>query len=284
MKSIYENLNRGTKEFPLAKYDFNVNQKNLILTQTHFHNEFEILSVKEGEMNFLHEGESSILKRGDIVFINPNEYHALKTTSGLAVYTAFVFPKELITFPKNHFFQNEFTEKIFSGKAKLPTVLNSGSPLYKKIIDPITKMRDIYDATDPQMLPLLLEIFTHFLKENALTQVSAQNKKFPDYIKLCIDYISENCDKNIKLNDLSDLAHISPNYLCAAFKNTTGLTPIEHLQVIRIKKATRLLLETELSVEEIAQKCGFQNVGYFIKIFKKQNSLTPHAFRKNMAV
>ncbi|MBE6787343.1 MAG: helix-turn-helix domain-containing protein [Ruminococcaceae bacterium] len=284
MKSIYENLSRGTQEFPFERYDFDVNQENLVLTQTHFHNEFEILAVKKGEITLLLEGESIILKDGDIAFINPNEYHALKTTKGLAVYTAFVFSKELITFPENHFFQTQLTAKIFSGKAKLPTILSQKDSLYQKIKNPILKMRDSYTAKSPMILSLLVELFTIFLENNMLIKVKNQNKKIPDYIKLCIDYISENCEKNISLSDLSTLSHVTPNHLCLAFKNATGLTPIEHLQVIRIKKATRLLLETDFSIEEIAQKCGFQNVGYFIRVFKKQNSLTPHTFRKKMAI
>lgn len=284
MKTIYENITRGTKEFPFARYDFNVNQKNLILTQTHFHNEFEIISIKSGEATLLLEGESIILHSGDIAFINPNEYHALKSTEKAVEYTAFVFSKELITFPATHFFQTEFTEKIFDEKIKLPNILDKNNSLYPFVSECVKKLRDQYTAADFEVLHLLIEIFTVFIKNKQLIRIKEENKKIPDYVKKCIDYISINCDKNINLTQLSELAHISPNHLCYAFKNATGLTPVEHLQVIRIKKATKLLLETDFSVEEISLKCGFQNVGYFIKIFKKQNSLTPHAFRKQMSV
>lgn len=282
MNNIYEKETRGTKEFSFARYDFDVSQKNFILTQTHFHNELEIITVKSGEVNLLVEGDSYILKEGDVAFINPNEYHALKTTEKWAQYSAFVFSKELITFPDFHFFQVEFTSKIFGGKVKLPTVLSENDPIYKKVIHPIVKIRDTLSQTNPDILHLLIEVFTAFIKSDALIKIQMPNKKIPDYVKLCIDFIAKNCSANITLTALSDLAHISPNHLCYAFKSTTGLTPIEHLQVIRIKKASFLLLETNYSVEEIAFKCGFQNVGYFIKVFKKQTNQTPHAFRKSM--
>lgn len=284
MDSLYEKSIRGTKEFPFARYDFDVKQKNFILTHTQFHNELEIISVKAGEINLLVEGESLILKSGDIAFINPNEYHALKTTDTFAQYSAFVFAKELITFPDLHFFQTEFTSKIFEGKIKLPTTITPNDSIHSEVINPLIKIRDRYSPTDYEILHLLIEVFTAFIKRDLLIKIKTPDKKIPDYVKRCIDYISQNYNENITLTLLSKIAHITPNHLCFAFKTTTGLTPIEHLQVIRIKKASSLLLETNYSVEEIAFKCGFQNVGYFIKVFKKQTEQTPHAFRKNMSL
>lgn len=284
MQNRYENLTRGTKELPFARYDFTIKQKNFIITQTHFHNEFEIISVKSGELNLLVEGESYILKSGDIAFINPNEYHAVKSAENTVSYTAFVFSKDIITFPAHHFFQNKFTSPVFSGQMKLPTLFTHQNTLYEKLINPIKKLRDKHTAQDPDILYLLLEIFTVFINEDALIKFRNTTTKIPDYIKICIDYIADNCEKNINLAQLSDIVHLSPNYLCTSFKTATGLSPIEHLQVIRIKKATQLLLQTDFSIEEISLKCGFQNVGYFIKIFKNQNAVTPHAFRKKMTL
>ncbi len=283
MRERYENLTRGTKELPIARYDFKNKPENYTITHTHFHDEFEILSVKSGELNLLIEGKSYILKPNDIAFVNPHEYHAVKSVDSLVTYTAFVFSKDLITFPEHHFFQNAFTTQIFSGKMKLPSIITPESHLYKKLIGPVKKLRDQHTAQDNDILYLLLEIFTVFLNENALIKVGTTSTKIPDYIKTCIDYIAENCENNINLSQLSKLVHLSPNYLCTTFKTATGLTPVEHLQVIRIKKATKLLLQTNFTVEEISLKCGFQNVGYFIKIFKKQNAITPHAFRKKMS-
>lgn len=284
MQKRYENLTRGTKELPFARYDFTVKQNYFVITQTHFHDELEIISVKSGELNLLIEGESHVLKSGDIAFINPQEYHAVKSLENAVTYTAFVFSKDLITFPEHHFFQNKFTSPVFSGQMKLPSHLTPQNPLYKNIKNPIEKLRDKCTAQEHNILYLLLEIFTVFINENALIKFRNTTTKLPDYVKICIDFIAENCEKNINLAQLSELVHLSPNYLCTSFKTATGLTPIEHLQVFRIKKATKLLLQTDQSIEEISLKCGFQNVGYFIKIFKKQNVLTPHAFRKKMTL
>lgn len=284
MKERYENLTRGTNELPFARYDFTENRKDFVLTQTHFHNEFEIISVKSGELNLLIEGESHILMADDIAFINPYEYHAIKSIECPVSYTAFVFSKELITFPSQHFFQSKFTAPIFSGKVKLHNIITKQNTLHQSIISPVQALRDNHTAQDPQILHLLLEIFTTLLDKNALIKVIEANTKIPDYIKICIDYIAQNCEKDITLAQLSHLVHLSPNYLCTAFKSATGLSPVEHLQVIRIKRATQMLLQTNFSIEEISLKCGFQNVGYFIKVFKKQTTHTPHAYRKKMSI
>jgi AraC-like DNA-binding protein len=75
--------------------------------------------------------------------------------------------------------------------------------------------------------------------------------------------------------------NLSPNYLNKLCKEETGLTAGEIIRKRITIEAQRLLHYTSLSVNEIANKLGFENTSYFVTFFKKQTELTPEQFRKN---
>lgn len=83
------------------------------------------------------------------------------------------------------------------------------------------------------------------------------------------------------LDEIADKAHMSKYNFCRAFKKHYGITPFEYLMQLRVHAAKQLLAEQRnLSVAQIAAKVGFNDVGYFIKCFKKLEHATPLEFRK----
>ena len=73
---------------------------------------------------------------------------------------------------------------------------------------------------------------------------------------------------------------ISPNYLSTIFSKKQGLPFKRSLQQIRIQNATKMLVETDFAISEIALLNGFDDPNYFIKIFKQQIGTTPNRYRK----
>ncbi len=65
------------------------------------------------------------------------------------------------------------------------------------------------------------------------------------------------------------------------FKKQTGKTPVSYLQSVRIRCACSLLEENRLPIKQIAAKCGFPDVNYFTRVFRKKTGLTPATFRRN---
>ena len=72
----------------------------------------------------------------------------------------------------------------------------------------------------------------------------------------------------------------NPSYLSELFKKETGRTLTEHINLLRISRARRMLRETALQVQAVAQHCGIQDVNYFSNVFKKYTGKTPLQFRK----
>ncbi len=98
-------------------------------------------------------------------------------------------------------------------------------------------------------------------------------------IKKVYDYIQQNYSNKISLTEISELVNMSPVSFNRFIKNRTGKTFVIYVNNTRISKATRLLLESDLSIGEISFKCGFNNIANFNRIFKRAKNCTPSEYR-----
>lgn len=103
------------------------------------------------------------------------------------------------------------------------------------------------------------------------------NQSFNDIL----EYVNNNYDKHLGLNDCANQLHISPNYISRMFKKYTQVSFITYINELRIKKALELLRDTDLSIKEIAQRVGYNNLNYFYKNFKAVTGITPRIFKGN---
>ncbi|MFL5741535.1 MAG: helix-turn-helix domain-containing protein [Flavisolibacter sp.] len=99
-------------------------------------------------------------------------------------------------------------------------------------------------------------------------------------VKLIMDYLNRNFDKNVSLREASKLASMSEVAFSRFFKLRTGKNFVDTLNEIRLGHASRMLIETTQSVNEIAYRCGFNNMSNFNRIFKKKKDCTPKEFRQ----
>lgn len=93
-------------------------------------------------------------------------------------------------------------------------------------------------------------------------------------------YLMENYSRKITLEDLSSRFFISKYHLSREYKKVYGTTILNDLTYQRISHAKSMLRFSEDSVDAIALSCGFQDSGYFIKVFKKAENMTPLEYRK----
>jgi two-component system response regulator YesN len=93
-------------------------------------------------------------------------------------------------------------------------------------------------------------------------------------------YIREHFDKNLSLNDIAHAAYISPYYLSHIFKEKLNCTVIDYLTNVRIEEAKKLLRKKGLSIVSISERIGYSDSGYFSKVFKKSEGITPSTFKR----
>ena len=93
-----------------------------------------------------------------------------------------------------------------------------------------------------------------------------------------VRYLNDNYRKAFT-PEVAEAFRISPHYLSRLFKQTTGFTFSDYLNLLRIKEA-RLLRETDDSITDIAWRSGFSNFSHFGKMFKRTVQLSPRAYRR----
>lgn len=96
-----------------------------------------------------------------------------------------------------------------------------------------------------------------------------------------VRYINEHCCFDISLNELSELAGVSPQYFGRLFKERLNMRPMEYIARIKVSKAKIMLLDSDMPVSEISEKLGYNSPTYFGIVFKKYEGLSPSEFRKN---
>lgn len=97
-----------------------------------------------------------------------------------------------------------------------------------------------------------------------------------------IQFIRERLHESLSIAKLSRIACMSEAQLHRAFKGELGATPLDFIQQERIGLAKKLLQNPERSISDVAYACGFNNVSYFIKIFKRFARLTPASYRRRL--
>lgn len=98
------------------------------------------------------------------------------------------------------------------------------------------------------------------------------------------EYLRKNYRKKISYQELGEALSFHPNHIARCMRKVLGYTPIEYLNKIRFEQARFLLASTDLSIEEIAEQCGFSQLAYFSRYFKIQEGITPNEFRKQFGI
>lgn len=101
------------------------------------------------------------------------------------------------------------------------------------------------------------------------------------HIKAALTYIHEHLSESLSLTIVSNAIVINPSYLSDLFKREVGMNFSDYVNMRRIKTAQRLLKNTDLSIQEISEICGYKNVGYFSTCFKNETGEKASDYRRS---
>ncbi len=128
------------------------------------------------------------------------------------------------------------------------------------------------------MLEILYKIYKDIAKPRRNYNIASSSHQLE--IERVIEYIKNNIDKKIRLEQLAKITNLSPNHFHKIFTESLGITVNKFITELRLKKAKKLLLTSTLNITEIAAKCGYSNISYFSIVFKKHFNISPLDFRK----
>ncbi|MDR1899548.1 MAG: AraC family transcriptional regulator, partial [Treponema sp.] len=120
----------------------------------------------------------------------------------------------------------------------------------------------------------------HITVERMAGQIfSFQGIRHASALRKAERYIWENYTRKISLQEIADASGLSAPYFSTIFKEEMGENLSSYLNRLRVERAGHLLLETDLSLSEIAGSCGFEDQSWFSKIFKSFTGISPGKYR-----
>ncbi|MCL7746200.1 AraC family transcriptional regulator [Halalkalibacter alkaliphilus] len=229
---------------------------------------FLIFFIKRGSMHFHYLDQSFVAKQGDIVLLDckeKNNYHVTEEAEFQFIHFSGKGTQDLY----NEIYQRQgclFT--LPSDKNNLPNILSLLAS--NQEID-FNISLEIYE-----LLGNLLES-----TRNTFESRDANMAKVPPEIQAALTHINENFSSKITIEKLSEISNLSTSHFCRTFKKYMGTSPYQYILNYRLIQAKNLLVQTNLSVEQISEDCGFYGIGHFIKAFSKSTGgMTPGKFRK----
>lgn len=120
-------------------------------------------------------------------------------------------------------------------------------------------------------------VLKHLLTENIL------KFDYDETLQKALTYIDENLDKDLSIKSISKGINVSKSALYSKFHSLLDCTIGEYVNKKRIEKSAQLLVESNMSIEEISQKSGFSSASYYTKIFKQHMGITPHKYKKSQS-
>ena len=163
---------------------------------------------------------------------------------------------------------------VFSGKARR---------------DAARRMMSLNETVGPRRVTELLDILDDLSRSRACERLSSRAHAVPlrDRDRTRTDrvlrHINEYYTGPLEQSAVADVAHLTPAAFSRFFKRMTGTTFVEYVHRLRVARACRLLIETDVPIIEVCYDAGFGNLSNFNRVFRRVKGTNPAAFRKTMA-
>lgn len=236
-------------------------------SESNWHENLEIQFCEKGRGAVHLDGEKYGFQKDDIIVVNTNVIHYTGTDTNIT-YSCIIV-------------NCDFCRKIGIDPRKL-----TFSPKIKSqiITDWFYELKEVYNDTGTplriaKLNEILLKILIELAENHTVKTIPDSDIKNFDTIKSVITYLRENYNKKITLNEISKAVLCDKYALCREFKRFTGQTIIENLNNYRCIKAMYFLREGH-TVAETASLCGFDNLSFFTRTFKKYIGKLPSHYKK----
>lgn len=284
-EELKEDITHGTVSFPLASYRWNSDKRFIV--DLHWHDETELIYLKKGKFTIhINMKEYKVLAPA-FVFISSGDIHSIVGEEGCRE-SVVVFDLKMLSFEYFDGIQYKVIRPLIEGKIQFPQFIfiddeiwKDTEKIYKKILKE-SKEKDIASFLRVkgyfyQLIALLYDnkrfIASEDMEDTDIYKV--------ENVKKVLSFIHNNYSRKISTEDLSSQVSMNPQYFCRYFKKLIGKTPTEYINDIRISKATELLVNSDMKIIDIAISCGYDNISYFIKRFKKEKHMSPSEYRKS---
>ncbi len=253
----------------------------------HYHDFTEIVFIVNGQGVQVVEGNEYPVSSGDAFVLQGNQKHYFKDASQVEIVNVMyddqkqgeLIPdvikqmdgyKALFILEPSYRDRHHFKNKLQLNRQELSRIEISLNAMF---MEQDQKAEGFDIIINNRLQELIVILSRHY---NMIEGVEARS-----LVRLAkvIDYIENNPDNKIYIDELAEIAHMSKRNFQRTFKKAVGLSPVQYLTQVRLQKARKLLRETNLQITDVAIMTGFTDSNYFIKCFKQSYKMTPYKFR-----
>ena len=262
----------------------------------HRHKFIEVVYILSGSAVHCVEGESRRVGKGDLFIINVDTPHAFEPVEDPSdpflsydlLFTAEFFDRSLTG---EHSIESlndsyAFYSLFGGGNQKHPYFSVSGNSytlfgeLFHRIyLEYRGREKGYMEIIRGYMIQLIITIF----RLNEATGTTKTHKAVAQPVEFVLEYIRRNYSHRISASELAEKVYFHPDYLARLFKEHTGHSITGMVQKVRVEAVCKLLSTTHQTIFQIARDCGFEDMKFFYKVFKKHMGVLPSEYRKQTA-
>lgn len=286
----YENF-QETKKHSNTLFPYNTYLCSIPLDFTdvpiHWHNEMEIIYIKKGCGTITLDFESHYVEAGDIIVVVPGQTHGINQLNNYTMeYENIIFDLDMLIPKQSDGSETLYFFPLLSGNLHFNHIITKEDTSYNKISDCLNRADKLCSYGLPKGYELAIKgylyefLFCIYEISESSDIIRIDNNKNLDKIKDVIKYIEENYQHPISIDEISSVCNFSSSHFMKYFKKVMGTSFIDYLNDYRLSMASRLLLSSSDNILEIAAECGYDNLSYFNRLFKKKYNVTPSVYRQ----
>ena len=287
-KDLKEKIRHGTEIFPMAGYLWH-QEPFPERVHLHWHPEIEIIRVLKGSCDLQINLTEVKLTAPCILIIPANMLHGLYLPTSCSE-EALLFNASSVALSAYDEVENEILESLSTGNMPLPPVITLKDKIFTKINalieDALNFVFDQSPASRLKTKARVIEILsicyeTGYLSRKAL-KIKSNVKDNQQKLKQLLTYVDNHYAGPITISDASAQLGVTNQYFCRFFKKATGMSFTEYLNDLRLRHAAVELAQGTANIADIAYNNGFENAGYFFRVFKSKYKITPLQYRKQV--
>lgn len=249
----------------------------------HWHDRMEVIEVRNGIIICQINGEQYEINSGDICIINSRVIHSIDADDLESEIYRYEISKNLFT--RDEHINRRYLNPMISDEKFSHIILKKGAPITEEVGNLLSAIRDITDKKQPAYELAVVGI-VHLLMQKIYNYYKSEGREVPIsadsfiYRKMA-DYIYNNYMEKISLEDIAKKGNVSKSKACNLFNKFAKTSPVDFLNLYRLKISADLLKNTDSPISEIALDSGFNQPSYFNRLFLREYKMTPSKYRKS---
>ena len=265
--------------------DFSFSKQNgnsLYECGLHWHDCFEIITVRDKSITALVEGSEIELSEGDVILFSPRFLHGVRSTNaGFDIYV-FGYTEQVVYSSDISFLNMRYLAPFRYGGLKF-LVVRADEPKSSELRARLDDAMHEYDREgfdrEIRVRSEILRLHASICSIAAVTKCA--NKEISVYLSKAELYIKEHIHEDVSPNEIADALHISYSHLARILKSSLGCSAVELITSVKIGEAVRMMLsDPYMSITQIASSLGYSNASYFSRKFAEIRGEKPSEFRK----